>query len=96
MINSVKPVANAAPSTSDPSGQDPAAGHPPAAPRPAPLKAEDALRLVIEPTSDGDDYTYKLFDRATGALLIELPRQEAIKMSANPGYSAGQVFDAKA
>jgi hypothetical protein len=58
--------------------------------------SEEAVRLVIEPVSGGTGYTYKLFDRATGALLVELPREDAKKMSEDPGYSAGQVYSTKA
>jgi len=58
--------------------------------------ADQAVRLVIEPVSGGTGYTYKLFDRATGELLVELPREDARKMSEDPGYSAGQVFSTKA
>lgn len=68
------------------------------APTPPPSATQDQpLRLVVEPLAGSiDGYTYKLFDRATGALLIELPRETAAKMGAHPNYSAGQVFNAKA
>jgi hypothetical protein len=51
---------------------------------------------VVEPTPGDGGYTYKLFDRVTGQLLIELPRETAASLSSDPAYSAGQLFNAKA
>ena len=50
------------------------------------LDTEFAVKLVI----------YKLFDRVTGELVLELPQEQAAKMSQNPDYAAGQVINAKA
>lgn len=51
---------------------------------------------MIEPARGaGQGYTYKLFDRTTGELLIELPREQADSLAESPGYAAGQVFSAK-
>ncbi len=58
--------------------------------------ADQPLRLVVEPTEGGDNYVYKLFDRATGELVMELPQEQAAKMSQSPDYAAGQVINAKA
>ena len=57
---------------------------------------EQPLRVVVEPTQGGDSYTYKLFDRATGELIMELPREQAAKLSESPDYTPGQVINAKA
>ncbi len=63
----------------------------------APKEQEDVpLRLVIEPLDDGSGgFTYKLFDRATGQLKMELRREEAEKLTQSASYSAGQIFSAK-
>lgn len=58
--------------------------------------ADQPERLVIEASHNGATYAYKLYDRATGALLIELPRKEAAKMGQSQNYGAGQVLDTKA
>ena len=70
-----------------------------AAPEPksaAVASANQPVRLVVEPIHGGESYTYKLYDRATGALLIELPREEATKMGQGQDYAAGQVLDTTA
>jgi len=67
-----------------------------AAPQPPAAATEQALRLVVEPTESGDSFTYKLFDRVTGALVVELPQDQAAKMSQSPDYAAGQVINATA
>jgi hypothetical protein len=82
----------------DASGSTPAAPTPvadPASPSPAASSVE-SLRLVVEPANGGTDFTYKLFDRTTGELVMELPSTLAAKMSESPDYSAGQVINAKA
>ncbi len=81
-----------APTSSAPTSSAPAK----AVPQPQTSAADQPLRLVVEPTNGGEDYTYKLFDRATGELLMELPREQAAKMSQSPDYAAGQVINAKA
>jgi hypothetical protein len=62
-------------------------------PEPADDPSQQPVRLVVEPTHGGQSYTYRLYDRATGALLIELPREEAVKLGQSPDYSAGQVLN---
>ena len=58
--------------------------------------ADQPVRLVVEPINGGQTYTYKLYDRMTGALLIELPREEATKIGQSQDYAAGQVLDTTA
>ncbi len=94
-------LAPTSPTAADRQGEDAQANaSAPAAPTPAPTPkpktADEPLRLVIEPSGSDGGYTYKLFDRATGQLLIELPRQDAEKLSGSSTYSAGQVYSAKA
>lgn len=63
---------------------------------PANSASDQPVRLVVEPVNGGQTYTYRLYDRATGALLIELPREEAVKLGQSPDYSAGQVLNTTA
>lgn len=101
MIDPIKSVASSPSTAADPRGED-RPGQKPATNAPAKV-AEGAppdqpLRLVIEPAAAGaaHGYTYKLFDRTTGALLMELPREGAEKMSRSADYTAGAVFSTRA
>lgn len=95
MVEPIKTVVSSPPSTADRRG--PAAQVPTASAAPAAAQGEEPLRLVVEPAQGaGQGYTYKLFDRTTGRLLIELPREQADKLSESPGYAAGQVFSTRA
>jgi flagellar protein FlaG len=95
MIEPVKSVASS-PSTADGRGSDQPAPDSSPPPPPKPAVQDEPLRLVVEPTTGDGGYTYKLFDRVTGQLLIELPRETAASLSSDPAYSAGQLFNAKA
>lgn len=111
MIDPLKTITTALPTNADSrngGGGDPAAQSPaqPAAVKPdassqpqadaRPASSENTLRLVVEPVDGGTSYTYKLFDRSTGDLVIELPREEADKLGQSPDYNAGQVINATA
>ncbi len=101
MTDPVRIVPASPSAAADRQGDPPPASAPPpaataAAPTPTQKTADEPLRLVIEPSGAAGGYTYKLFDRVTGQLLIELPRDDAEKMSVSPDYSAGQVYSATA
>ena len=100
MIDPLKTVASAPSSNADRRGDNNAPFSQKEAAPPQPQKQkptlDEPLRLVVEPTDGGQGFTYKLFDRTTGELLIELPRETATEMSNSPDYSAGKVFTAKA
>ncbi len=102
MIDPVKTVVSSPSTTADRRGGGdspaaPAADVPPkAATPPQAATTDQPLRLVVEPTENGASYTYKLFDRATGELVMELPLERAAKLSESPDYTAGQVINAKA
>jgi hypothetical protein len=51
---------------------------------------------VVEPIEGGDSFTYKLFDRVTGELIMELPQEQAATLSESPDYTAGQVINTQA
>ncbi len=55
--------------------------------------SQQPVRLVVEPVHGGQSYTYRIYDRATGALLIELPREDAVKLGQSSDYSVGQVVN---
>jgi len=90
MIDPVKALATAPPPSADRQTSSP----PPASLKPQ--VQDQPLRLVVEPKTGAQGYTYKLFDRVTGQLLIELPREEASRIGGDPTYAAGQVLNAKA
>ena len=104
MIDPVKTVVGSPSTAADRRGSGSGAPNSPTPPSPPaaatsqpPVEAADqSLRLVVEPTEGGDSYTYKLFDRTTGELIMELPQEQAAKMSQSPDYAAGQVINAKA
>ncbi|THD82682.1 MAG: hypothetical protein E7812_00980 [Phenylobacterium sp.] len=55
------------------------------------------LRLVIEPDPGvGGGYVYKTIDRRTGAVVLELPREQVVQLPEANGYTAGSVVKAKA
>lgn len=54
------------------------------------------LRLVIEADPGTGGYIYKTIDRRTGAVVLQLPRDEVVRMHQSQDYSAGAVIKAKA
>ncbi|MNH48740.1 hypothetical protein D3C87_1043600 [compost metagenome] len=63
---------------------------------PKPVKAEPDVgryRLTIEEGPTG--FVYKTRDRVTGEVIRQLPREEVVKMSASPGYGAGELIKTK-
>ncbi len=65
-------------------------------PRPDPQpKSQNAdLRLVIE-EDEGGSFVYKVFDRRTGEVVQQFPREEVLRLRDDPGYSPGQVIDSQ-
>jgi hypothetical protein len=64
-------------------------------PAPGPAPGSD-LRLVIERDAEGAYYIYRLIDRATGAVVAELPRDQVASLAEGQGYTAGTVVSTKA
>jgi hypothetical protein len=60
------------------------------------LAPQSDIRLLIEQDANGGGFIYKLVNRATGEVISELSRDELIRMSADPKYTAGKVVDTKA
>lgn len=76
----------------------------PAPPRPKPTTAKAAsaaapdsdFRLVIERDADKGYYVYRLVDRMTGKVVVELPRGRVNELAQTPSYEAGTVVSTKA
>lgn len=70
------------------------------APAPAPVAAhppspEPDLRLVIEEGQAGS-FVYKTVDRRTGEVVLQLPREEVLRMRDAEAYVAGAVIATQA
>jgi uncharacterized FlaG/YvyC family protein len=57
--------------------------------------SEAQQRLVISEGATTGVYVYTILDRATGAVLVQIPREEVVRIAARPDYTAGQVLDTK-
>lgn len=76
----------------------------PAPPRPRPTTAKEAsaaapdtdLRLVVERDANKGYYVYRLIDRMTGKVVVELPRGRVTELAETPTYEAGTVVSTKA
>jgi len=95
MQNSITGAAATSDSTS---GQGPAASAPPSASAPAVVQAnlDRDLRLVIEEDQASGSYIYKTVNRITGQVILQLPRDQLLKLHDDEAYVAGQVIRAKA
>jgi hypothetical protein len=77
-------------------GQDEPGGEPgEEPPRPAPQLPKRDVRLVIEPDADGA-LSYKLIDRADGAVISIVSREDLLKMVSDPNYTAGALVSTSA
>ena len=57
--------------------------------------AASAQRLVIKEGAQAGVLIYTILDRATGEVLVQLPREEVVRIASRPDYSAGQVINTK-
>ncbi|MBA4011525.1 MAG: hypothetical protein C0481_06630 [Phenylobacterium sp.] len=72
------------------------AAKPAVAPTPvAPPSVEPDLRLVIEEGQAGS-FVYKTIDRRTGEVVLQLPREEVLRMREAEAYVAGAVIATQA
>jgi flagellar protein FlaG len=51
---------------------------------------------VIERDKDNAFYVYRLVDRSTGKVVVELPRDQVSDLATSPSYEAGAVVSTKA
>jgi flagellar protein FlaG len=95
MENKVATVA----ATPDPTyGQSPQVQRPDtgASARAAPSQDPVDLRLIIEEDKASGSYVYKTVNRLTGEVLMQLPRDDVLKMHERIDYQAGAVIRTKA
>lgn len=50
------------------------------------------VRLVIEMDKDSGSFVYKTIDRRTGETVLQLPRDQLLKMRGEAQYEAGTVI----
>jgi flagellar protein FlaG len=74
----------------------PAANPPPALSAPAPRNDPADLRLVIEADPGTGGYVYKTIDRRTGDVVLQLPREDVVRMHQSDAYATGDVIKAQA
>jgi flagellar protein FlaG len=63
-----------------------------ARPAPAPGGEEADLRLIIEEDHESGAYVYKTVNRRTGEVILQLPREEILKLREETQYVAGVVI----
>jgi flagellar protein FlaG len=57
--------------------------------------SDSQQRLVISEGGTTGVYVYTILDRATGQVMVQIPREEVVRIAARPDYTAGQVLDTK-
>ncbi|MET0273795.1 MAG: hypothetical protein ABW360_12480, partial [Phenylobacterium sp.] len=68
-----------------------------AIPAPAATNPDQAdLRLIIEEDKASGSYVYKTVNRITGEVVLQLPRDDILRMRESVEYVAGGVIRAKA
>jgi flagellar protein FlaG len=58
--------------------------------------AEPDLRLIIEEGSQSGSFVYKTVNRRTGEVVLQLPREEVLRLRDVQDYVAGDVIATKA
>ena len=54
------------------------------------------LRLTIEKDPASGIFVYKTIDRRTGDVVLQLPREEVVRMYAATDYAAGKIIATRA
>ena len=57
--------------------------------------ADADQRLVIREGTEDGLFVYTILDRASGQVMMQIPREDLAKYAARPDYEAGQVVDTK-
>jgi flagellar protein FlaG len=57
---------------------------------------EPDLRLVIEESPQSGSFVYKTVDRRTGEVVLQLPREEVLRLRDVQDYVAGDVITTQA
>ncbi len=63
--------------------------------QPAPEKSAPT-RLMIEEIGNTGVFVYKVLDSATGKLIVQIPREEVVRLSQTDGYASGALVDTQA
>jgi flagellar protein FlaG len=62
-----------------------------------PSSAEQGdLRLVIEESGQAGLFIYKTIDRRTGEVILQLPREDILRLADGEAYKAGALIATKA
>jgi flagellar protein FlaG len=57
--------------------------------------ADADQRLVIREGTEDGLFVYTILDRASGQVMMQIPREDLEQFAARPDYEAGQVVDTK-
>ena len=57
--------------------------------------ADAEQRLVIREGTEDGLFIYTILDRASGQVMMQIPREDLAQYAARPDYEAGQVVDTK-
>lgn len=71
------------------SGREPAAAR-------EPSSEQADLRLVIEESGQAGLFIYKTINRRTGEVILQLPREDILRLGDAEAYKAGAVIATKA
>jgi flagellar protein FlaG len=89
----MEPKLTSVPAIADP---EPAPIPPPQAHMPLVARVDQVdLRLVIEEDEASGTFIYKTINRLTGEVVLQLPREEIVKMRAAIDYQAGDLIQTK-
>lgn len=61
-----------------------------------PVAPEPDLRLVIEESGEAGGFVYKTIDRRSGEVVLQLPREEVLRLRDAEAYAAGDVIATQA
>ena len=87
------PQTPAAPSAPPATPNATASATPSPAPTPEAAPPVDPTKVVVEPGANKDVLVFKLLDRATGAVLSEIPNQTPQQAADNPAYKSGALLN---
>ena len=57
--------------------------------------ADADQRLVIREGTEDGLFIYTILDRASGQVMMQIPREDLAELASLPDYEAGQVVDTK-
>ena len=95
MSNKVAPFAATPDPTFGRNAPSPEPQSPPAPAKAIPTTDPVDLRLIIEEDKASGTYIYKTVNRVTGEVILQLPREEVLRMHESEGYVAGGMVRAK-